>query len=119
MKVLSVIYSMEDQHGGPPAVLKNQISVINNEDQKIVSVLKLNNLSYSYLFKCILIKSFRYKIYNFLKKFDLVHFHELWSFKIIILVFFCNKLLIKHFFVGHGYLDSWSINQGFMITKGI
>ena len=24
----------------------------------------------------------------------------------------CNKLLIKHFFVGHGYLDSWSINKG-------
>ena len=117
MKVLSVIRSMEDRYGGPPAVLKNQISVINNEDQKIVSVLKSNNLSYSYLFKCLLIKSFRYKIYNFLKKFDLVHFHELWSFKIIILVFFCNKLLIKHFFVGHGYLDSWSINQGFIKKK--
>ena len=45
MKVLSVIRSMDDQYGGPPAVLKNQISVINNEDKKIVSVLKSNNLS--------------------------------------------------------------------------
>ena len=28
-----------------------------------------------------------------------------------------NKLLIKHFFVGHGYLDTWSINQRFIKKK--
>ena len=28
--------------------------------------------------------------------------------------FFSNKLLIKHFFVGHGYLDKWSINQKYL-----
>ena len=111
MKVLSVILSMKEHHGGPPAVLNNQIKVI-NKDQKIVSTFKLAEISTFFLMKCILFKSYRLKIYNFLKKFNIVHFHELWSIKVILLVYLCNKLLIKHFFVGHGYLDSWSINQG-------
>ena len=111
MKVMSVILSMKEHHGGPPAVLNNQIKVI-NKDQKIVSIFKLSRISSFFLMKCILFKSYRLRIYNFLKKFNLVHFHEIWSIKVMLLVYFCNKLLIKHFFVGHGYLDSWSINQG-------
>ena len=111
MKVMSVILSMKEHHGGPPAVLNNQIKVI-NKDQKIVSIFKLSRISSFFLMKCILFKSYRLRIYNFLKKFHLVHFHEIWSIKVMLLVYLCNKLLIKHFFVGHGYLDSWSINQG-------
>ena len=59
-------------------------------------------------------KTYRFKIYDFLKKFDIIHFHEIWSIKVIFVVFFANKLLIKHFFVGHGYLDTWSINEKFI-----
>ena len=113
MRILSVIETFESSHGGPPQVLKNQIKVINKE-KKIIKILKLKNFSYFFLFKCLFFKSKRLKIYKFLKKFDIIHFHEIWSIKVIFIVFFSNKLLIKHFYVGHGYLDKWSINQKYL-----
>ncbi len=116
MKILSVIKTLELSHGGPPEVLRNQINEINIQQKKI-SVLKLNSLSFFYLFKCFFLNSYRIKIYNLLKKFDIIHFHEIWSLKVILIVFFANKLLIKHFCVGHGYLDTWSINQGYFKKK--
>ena len=116
MKILSVIQSTESSKGGPPEVLKNQIEVINQEE-KIISVIKLNNLSYLFLIKCLFFKSYRFRFYKFLKKFDIIHFHEIWSLKIAFFLYFINKILIKFFFVGHGYLDDWSIKQGYIKKK--
>ena len=116
MKILSVIETFESSHGGPPQVLKNQIRIINKE-KKIIKIFKTSSLTFTYLLKCYLFKSKRLKIYNFLKKFDIIHFHEMWSIKIIFIVYFANKLLIKHFFVGHGYLDKWSIKQKYFKKK--
>ena len=110
MKILSVIETMNFEYGGPPEVLRNQIVNINSK-KKIIYVLKLKLLSYFYLFKILFIKSYRLKFYRFLKKIDIIHFHEIWSLKIIIIIYLANKLLIKHFFVGHGYLDEWSLKQ--------
>ena len=110
MKILSVIETMNLDHGGPPEVLRNQIVDINSK-KKIIYVLKLKLLSYFYLFKILFIKSYRLKFYRFLKKIDIIHFHEIWTLKIIIIIYLANKLLIKHFFVGHGYLDEWSLKQ--------
>lgn len=110
MKVLSIIRTTKSSSGGPPSVLKNQLEVL-NRDKKIVEVLELDTLTNFSLFKSFLFKSHRKKIYSFLTKFDLVHFHEIWSIKNVFIVYFLNKLLIKFFFVGHGYLDKWSINQ--------
>jgi glycosyltransferase involved in cell wall biosynthesis len=116
MKILSVIKTLELSHGGPPEVLRNQLEEINSINKKI-SILKFDSISCFYLFKCFLFKTYRIKIYNFLKKFDIIHFHEIWSIKLILIVFFANKLLIKHFCVGHGYLDTWSINQKYFKKK--
>ena len=116
MKILSVIQSTESSKVGPPEVLKNQIEVINQEE-KIISVIKLNNLSYLFLIKCLFFKSYRFRFYKFLKKFDIIHFHEIWSLKIAFFLYFINKILIKFFFVGHGYLDDWSIKQGYIKKK--
>ena len=116
MKILSVIETMSGSHGGPPEVLKNQVSVI-NRNKKIIDILKIGKLSYIYLLKCLFIRSYRLRIYNFLKKYDIIHFHELWSLKIIFVVYFANKILIKHFFVGHGYLDTWSIREKYLKKK--
>lgn len=110
MKILSVIRTMNLSHGGPPEVLRNQIDYINSK-KTIIHVLKLNSLSFFYLFKILFIKSYRLRFYKFIKKIDLIHFHEIWSLKIIIIIYLANKLLIKHFFVGHGYLDEWSLKQ--------
>tara|TARA_E500000178_G_C16960745_1_gene725891 strand:+ start:158 stop:1255 length:1098 start_codon:yes stop_codon:yes gene_type:complete len=116
VKILSVIHTLELYHGGPPEVLRNQISELNKNKKKI-SVFKLTSISYYYFIKCIFFKYYRHKFYKFLKKFDIIHFHEIWSFKVVLIVFFANKLLIKHFCVGHGYLDTWSINQKFIKKK--
>ena len=59
----------------------------------------------------------RKKIYKFLQKFDVIHFHELWSIKTIFLSYFAGKISSKHFFVGHGYLDPWSINEKYIKKK--
>ena len=116
MKILSVIKTIDSSYGGPPEVLKNQMEVINRE-KKIISVLKLNSLSYLFLIKSLLFKSYRIRFYKLLKKFDIIHFHEIWSLKVIIIVYFINKILIKFFFVGHGYLDDWSIKQRYIKKK--
>ncbi len=116
MKVLSVIKTTNSNHGGPPEVLKNQIDVINAK-KKIIKILKLNNLSYTILIKCLFFRRHRLRIYNLLKKFDIIHFHEMWSMKVMLIVYFANKLLLKFLFVGHGYLDTWSINQKFFKKK--
>ena len=113
MKILSVVETMSGSHGGPPEALKNQVSVI-NRNEKIIDILKISKLSFIYLLKCLFIRFYRLKIYNFLKKYDIIHFHELWSLKVIFIVYFANKILIKHFFVGHGYLDTWSIREKYL-----
>ncbi len=116
MKILSVIKTFKTEHGGPPEVLKNQLEIINMKRKKVY-VLKLDMIKIGFLIKCFFFNSYRTKMYNFLKKFDIIHWHEIWNIKIILFVFFANKLLIKHFFVGHGYLDTWSINQKFLKKK--
>lgn len=116
MKVLSIIKTMDSSHGGPPEVLRNQLNVINKK-KKIIDVMRLDLISTVFFLKCLFFNSYRSRIYNLLKKYDMIHFHEIWSIKIIIVVYFANKLLIKHFFVGHGYLDTWSINEKFVKKK--
>ena len=116
MKVLSVIETIEMSHGGPPEVLKNQISQINKKE-KIIDTLLLKNISYYYLIKILFIRKHRLKFYDFLNNYDLMHFHTSWSLKVFFLAYLANKTLVKFFFVGHGYIDLWSINEQYIKKK--
>mgnify|MGYP006075001051 CR=1 FL=1 len=116
MKILSIINNMNLTEGGPPEVLRNQIEVI-NKDKKIIDCLSLSAISYKFCFKIIFLSQKKKKFINFLKKFDLIHFHEIWNIKTILFVHYSNKVGIKHFYVGHGYLDQWSINEKFIKKK--
>ena len=116
MRVLSIIGDMTLSEGGPPEVLRNQFSAINKE-KKIIYLFNLKFIRLLYLVRCFIFRSYRKKIYRLLKKYDIIHFHELWTFKAIFFVYFANKLGIKHFYVGHGYLDPWSIKQGYIKKK--
>ena len=62
MKILSVIETMSGSHGGPPEVLKNQVSVI-NRNKKIIDILKIRKLSYIYLLKCLFLNHAFSRIY--------------------------------------------------------
>ena len=110
MRILSVINNLKEERGGPPEVLRNQIRVINKKE-KIIDVLKLDRISLFYLLKIFFNFSSKKKIYNFLKKYDIIHFHEIWSLKIILICSFAKRLSCKFLFVGHGHLDQWSLNQ--------
>ncbi len=116
MRVLSVITNLKAERGGPPEVLRNQIQVI-NKNKKIINVLCLEKISMFFLLRAMFTLSLKKKLNKFLKKFDVIHFHEIWSLKIIILSNFAKKLSCKYLFVGHGHLDQWSLNQSLFKKK--
>lgn len=112
MKILSVITSTDPKDGGPPEVLKNQVEFINRNKKKIY-ILSTNKIKISYLFGYYFNLNKRKKIKNFIKQFDIVHFHEAWNIKNILIAKICEKLMCKYLFVGHGYFDQWSLKQNF------
>lgn len=116
MKVLSVITNLNPKNGGPPEVLKNHTYTINKK-KKIMSTLCSDILSYKYLIKCIFLSSFRKKIYNFFLKYDVIHFHEVWSLKNIFIIFFIKKIHCKYLYIMHGHFDEWSLNQNYFKKK--
>ncbi len=116
MRVLSVISSLSVKNGGPPEVLKNHLEVINKQ-KKIISVFRTDNITLYFLVKCLLNIKLKKKFKKFLKKYDLIHFHEIWSLKNIIIIYFARKLLCKYLFVGHGHFDQWSLRQSSIKKK--
>ncbi len=116
MKILSVVESMGLSQGGPPEVVRNNAKIINKE-KIILSIMSLSSINILYLLKCFYKKKNEEKLIKFLQKFDIMHFHSLWSLKVIILSYFARQLAIKYIFVSHGCLDEWSINEGFFKKK--
>ena len=116
MKILSIVESMDLNQGGPPVVLRNQRKVINN-NKKILSIFKLSHISLTYIISTLFIKKRRSKLIKFLTGYDVIHFHQLWSLKVIIIARYAVKLGLKYIFIAHGYLDEWSINEKFIKKK--
>ncbi len=116
MKVLSIVQSMNLDQGGPPEVLRNQIYQI-NKSEKIIEIFELNKIKLISLILTFLFRGKNNELINFIKKFDIFHFHEIWSLKIVFFCYFANKFGIKYFFVGHGYLDPWSVTEKYIKKK--
>lgn len=116
MRILSVITNLRAERGGPPEVLRNQIQVINKK-KKIINVFCLERISLFFLLRALFSISLKKKLNKFLKKYDVIHFHEIWSLKIILLCNFAKKISCKFMFVGHGHLDQWSLNQSIFKKK--
>ena len=116
MKVLSVIHSMNLSEGGPPEVLRNQAEII-NQKKKTVYVFPIKRFTKYYFFSLLFSSKKRNKLKKFLTKFNIIHFHIIWSIRTIILIYFSRKLSVKHLYVGHGYLDQWSINERYLKKK--
>ena len=117
MKILSIVESMDLDQGGPPVVLRNQKKVINNNNKKILSIFKLSHLSLIYLLSTFFLKKRRSKLIKFLISYDVIHFHLVWSLKVIIIARYAVKLGLKYIIVAHGYLDEWSINEKYIKKK--
>ena len=116
MKILSCIQTMDPANGGPPIVLNNQIKII-NKYKKTVQVFVFQRISIFFLLSCIFLPNRKNKFYKFLLKYDIIHFHELWTIKAILVAYFARRLNIRYLYVGHGYLDPWSIKQRFIKKK--
>ena len=116
MKILSCIQTMDPSNGGPPIVLKNQLKVI-NKNKLFVRVFVFKRISIIYLLKSIFFPSKNNKMSKFLLKYDIIHFHELWTIKAILVAYFARKFNIRYLYVGHGYLDPWSVKQRFIKKK--
>ena len=116
MKVLNVIDSMNIDQGGPPEVIRNLRRHINKE-KNIISVFSLDKISINKFIYFFLIKKTKSKLFKFINKYDIIHFHVIWSLKAAILAYFANKLSIKVIFSSHGYLDNWSMNKSILKKK--
>lgn len=116
IKVLNVLNSMNLSQGGPPEVVRNLKRYI-NKDKKIISVLQYDRLSMIQFIFFFLLKKKKSKLYKFINKYDVIHFHNVWSVKVAILAYFAHKVSVKVIFSSHGYLDTWSMNKSIYKKK--
>ena len=116
IRVLNLVNSMDLTQGGPPEVIRNLKKSL-NKDQKIISVFCLDRLKFLMILKFIFLTKSRSKFFKFLNKYDIVHAHTIWDFKIALLAFYANSLGIKVIFSSHGYLDDWSMSHSVFKKK--
>ena len=116
MKILNILTSTSLSQGGPPEVVRNYSNVI-NKNNKMLAVMKLKMISYNYLLTSFIFKKRREKLLKFFKKFDIIHFHEVWSAKTLLISYFAKKLGKKLILIPHGVLDSWSLKEKYIKKK--
>jgi glycosyltransferase involved in cell wall biosynthesis len=109
MKVLQIISKKETAQGGPYQVANSLIKEALKIEKKITTnTLSLASISYF---------NFLYpqKLYYFLNKYNLIHIHEIWSFKILLLSIFIRRLGIPYIIMPHGVLNNWSLKKNFLL----
>ena len=94
IKALNLVNSMDLTQGDPPEVIRNLKKSL-NKDKKIISVLSLDRLKILMILKFIFFKKRKKNFLKFLNKYDIMHAHTIWSFKVALLAFFANSLGIK------------------------
>lgn len=116
LKVLNLIDSMDPKQGGPPEAIRNLKRSLNKK-KKIIYVLSVDNFSFLQILKFIFYKKSKLKICKFINKFDILHCHSIWNYKIILLAQISNSLGLKVIFSSHGYLDDWSLRRSIIKKK--
>lgn len=116
MKILNIIFSSSIKQGGPPEVVRNYVSELNKKD-KYIYVFKLNSLNFFYFFKSFFFKREKKKLYSFINKFDILHFHDTWNLKSIIIGHLARNLGKKTILIPHGTFDSWSLKEKYLKKK--
>lgn len=109
MRVLQVIKKKEISHGGPYQVanflIRDALKVRRNI---ITRSLSLDSLSFFYFL-------YPQRLYSFLNKYNLIHIHEIWSLKILLLSIYIRRLGIPYIVMTHGVLNRWSLKKNFLI----
>jgi len=108
MRVLQVIFKKETAQGGPYQVANFLIKDALKIEKKIITkTLSLSLLSYFYFL-------YPQRLYNFLNKYNLIHLHEIWSFKVFLLSIYIRRLGIPYIVMPHGVLNNWSLKKNFL-----
>ena len=108
MRVLQVIFKKETAHGGPYQVANFLIKDALKIEKKIITkTLSLSVVSYFYFL-------YPQRLYNLLNKYNLIHFHEIWSFKVFLMSIYIRRLGIPYIVMPHGVLNNWSLKKKFL-----
>jgi glycosyltransferase involved in cell wall biosynthesis len=111
MKILSLIKTKHLSYGGPINVLNLQKLNLKNKCQ--ISIIPTDRIN----FWLIILLFFGFKKKKFFYKFNIIHFHDIWNFKSIIIAHFLKISSIPYVFSLHGLFDKWSLAQNSLIKK--
>lgn len=95
------------QFGGPSLVMSNFKKKINDMKFNKLEIMDVDKFDFKLIFQILFFKKFD----NYLLKFDLVHFHELWSPYVILFAHKSQRLGIPYIFTFHGVLNKWSLKK--------
>jgi glycosyltransferase involved in cell wall biosynthesis len=111
MKILSLIKTKHLSYGGPINVLNLQKLNLKNKCQ--ISIMPTDRIN----FWLIILLFFGFKKKKFFYKFNIIHFHDIWNFKSIIIANFLKISSIPYVFSLHGLFDKWSLKKNSLIKK--
>lgn len=99
--------------GGPSIVMSNLKKKINKKEGIKVEIFDIQKINSKNFFQILYSKKFE----EYLFKFDLIHFHELWSLGIIIFAIKSQRLGVPYIFTFHGVLNRWSLKKNYYMKK--
>jgi len=111
MRILSLIKTKNLTYGGPINLLNVQKNDLKDRCQIVIMPTDRLNLWLLVLMFCGLKKNF------FFYKFDIIHFHDIWNIKSIIIAHTLKKNSIPFLFSLHGLFDIWSLSKNFIIKR--
>jgi glycosyltransferase involved in cell wall biosynthesis len=111
MRILSLIKTKNLSYGGPISLLNSQKNDLKDRCQIIIMPTDRLNFWLLVLILC------GFKKKNFFYKFDIIHFHDIWNYKSIIIAHILKKNSIPFLFSLHGLFDIWSFSKNFIIKK--
>ena len=107
IKILSLTYK-NNNSGGPYKVALDHKKILGKSHFYVKLLTLSNNFYYHYIFN-------KKKIKEFLNKFDVIHNHNLFSLKNILIIKIAQSLAIPCIYTLHGNLNKWSMKKNKML----
>lgn len=108
MKILQIVNKKDISQGGPYQVANSLIrDALKIKNKIVTTTLSCKSISIFHIF-------YPQKLYYFFNKYNLIHFHEIWSFRVFILSIFIRRLGIPYIVMTHGVLNKWSLKKNFI-----
>lgn len=106
IKILSITYKSHNE-GGPYKVSIDHKKILEKSYFYVKLLALSNNFYYHYIFN-------KKKIKEFVNKFDVIHNHNIFSLKNLLIIKIAQSLAIPSICTLHGNLNNWSMSRGFL-----